>query len=98
MLHAEPPMLHAEFSCISHAKEFLLYFTWPLPVTLLRVHLNLYGYQSHNNSTALFIMFIMTLAFFVPDFETDLEDEDFLSQLTYDELKLVARVLLEDRK
>ncbi len=26
------------FSCILHAEEFILYFTWPLPVTLLRVH------------------------------------------------------------
>ncbi len=33
-------MLHAEFSFTLHAKEFLLYFTWPLPVTLLRVHIN----------------------------------------------------------
>ncbi len=39
VLHAESPGLHAEFSCILHAKEFLLYFTWPLPVTLLRVWL-----------------------------------------------------------
>ncbi len=38
MLHAKSPGLHAEFSCILHAKEFLLYFTWPLPVTLLRVY------------------------------------------------------------
>ena len=30
--------LHAGFSRILHAKEFLLYFTWPLPATLLRVH------------------------------------------------------------
>ena len=37
MLHAESPGIHAELSCILHAKEFLLYFTWPLPVTLLRV-------------------------------------------------------------
>ncbi len=36
-LHAESPVLHAESSCILHAKEFLLYFTWPLIVTLLRV-------------------------------------------------------------
>ncbi len=35
--HAESPVLHAESSCILHAKEFLLYFTWPLIVTLLRV-------------------------------------------------------------
>ncbi len=32
------PVLHAEFSCILHAKEFLLYFTWQLPVRLLRVY------------------------------------------------------------
>ncbi len=31
-------LLHlAEFSCILHAKELLLYFTGPLPVKLLRV-------------------------------------------------------------
>ena len=30
-------MLYAESSCIVHDKEFLLYFTWPLTVTLLRV-------------------------------------------------------------
>ena len=30
MLHDESPMLHGEFSCILHAKEFLLYFTWPV--------------------------------------------------------------------
>ena len=30
--------LHAESPCILHAKEFLLYFTWPLIVTLLRVY------------------------------------------------------------
>ncbi len=35
--HAGSPVLHAETSCISHAKEFLLYFTWSLIVTLLRV-------------------------------------------------------------
>ena len=29
-LHAESPVLHAESSWILHAKEFLLYFTWPL--------------------------------------------------------------------
>ncbi len=32
-------MLHAELSCILHAKEFLLYFRWPLAVTLLRVYI-----------------------------------------------------------
>ena len=30
-------VLHAESSYILHAKDFLLYFTWPLIVTLLRV-------------------------------------------------------------
>ncbi len=30
-------VLHAESSCILQAKEFLLYFTWPFPVKLLRV-------------------------------------------------------------
>ena len=41
-LHAESPVLHAESSCILHAKEFLLYFKWPLIVTLLRVNLATY--------------------------------------------------------
>ena len=41
-LHAESPVLHAESSCILHAKGFLLYFTWPLIMTLLRVHVNSY--------------------------------------------------------
>ncbi len=30
-LHAELPVLHAESSCILHAKEFLLYFTGHSP-------------------------------------------------------------------
>ncbi len=37
VLHAESSELHTESSCILHAKEFLLYVTWPLIVTLLRV-------------------------------------------------------------
>ena len=37
-LHAESPVLHAESTCILHAKEFLLYSTWPLIITLLRVY------------------------------------------------------------
>ncbi len=37
-LHAESPVLHTESSCILRAKEFLLYFTWPLIVTLLRLY------------------------------------------------------------
>ena len=37
-LHAESPVLHAETSCILHAKELLLYFTWPFIVTLLRLY------------------------------------------------------------
>ncbi len=36
-LHTEFPVLHAESSCLLHAKDFLLYFAWPLIVTLLRV-------------------------------------------------------------
>ena len=36
-LQTESPVLHAESSCILHAKEFLLYFTWPLIVALLTV-------------------------------------------------------------
>ena len=38
VLNAESPMLHAEFSYILHTKKFLLSFTWPLLVTLLRVY------------------------------------------------------------
>ncbi len=34
-LHAESPVLHVESSCILHDKEFLLYFIWPLPGTLM---------------------------------------------------------------
>ena len=37
-LHAESTVLHTESSCIVHAKEFLLHFTWPLIITLLRVY------------------------------------------------------------
>ncbi len=37
-LHAESTVLHAESYCILHDKECLLYFTWPLIVTLLRVY------------------------------------------------------------
>ena len=29
MLHAESPVVHVEFSCILHAKQFILYFTIP---------------------------------------------------------------------
>ena len=38
--------LHAE-SCILHAKEFFLYFTWPLIATLLRVY---YAHTRDNNT------------------------------------------------
>ncbi len=37
VLHVESPVWHAWSSCILHAEEFPLYFTWPLIVTLLRV-------------------------------------------------------------
>ena len=80
VLHAESPGLHAEFSHILHAKEFLLYFTWPLPVALLRVFLGIV-ICDYFSSTICFCLFLCNILWLPKNLE--IQDDEMWNESVF---------------